>query len=97
MLKWDRQPARRGRSWADGIRAQRIAMARVLRKNPSLKARLEEALGEAYEIAGLEASSETDLDVAIFPETCPYDWQAVQERELVYEPPPPARRASARR
>jgi hypothetical protein len=88
MLKWDHQPERRGRSWANTIRAQRLMVAKVLRKNPSLKARIDEALGEAYEEARLDASTETDLDLGVFPEACPYDWAAITERPFVFEPPP---------
>jgi len=85
MLKWDHQPERRGRSWANTIRAQRLAVAKVLRKNPSLKARIDEALGEAYEEARLDASTETDLPLAAFPEALPYDWAAITEREFALD------------
>jgi hypothetical protein len=37
---------------------------------------------DAYAAARLEASGETDLDVATFPETCPYDWDAILNREF---------------
>ncbi len=88
MLKWDHQPERRGRSWEATIRVQRLHMAMVLRKTPSLKARIGEALGEAYEEARLDASSETDMDLAVFPEILPYDWAAITDRPFVFEPPP---------
>jgi hypothetical protein len=39
-----------------------------------------EAISDGYHDARLEASSETDLDLARFPELCPYDWDAVLNR-----------------
>jgi hypothetical protein len=88
MLKWDHQPERRGRSWEATIRVQRLHAAKVLRKNPSLKARLDEALADAWEAARIEASGESDLPLSVFPEACPYDWTAITERPFVFEPPP---------
>jgi hypothetical protein len=82
MLKWDHQPERRTRSWENTIQEQRYRAERQLRENPSLKARLDEAVGEAYRRARLRASSETDMDVERFPEACPYDWAAIMERDF---------------
>ena len=41
LLKWDHQPQRRSRSWWASITVQRNQVARLLRKNPGLKARLD--------------------------------------------------------
>jgi hypothetical protein len=87
MLKWDHQPERRGRSWEATIRTQRKAVARVLRKNPSLKASLDEALAEAWEDARSDASGETNLPLRTFPEARPYDWGAIMERPFEFDPP----------
>ena len=75
MLTWDHQPGRRGRSWANPIRTQRRHALRALRKSPSLKSWLEEALREGYEDARVEASSETDLPLRTVPERSP-EWPA---------------------
>jgi hypothetical protein len=88
MLKWDHQPRRRSRSWANTISAQRLAVQMVLRDNPSLCRRIDEALADAYPAARLDASSETDMDLAVFPEVLPYDWAAITDRPFVFEPPP---------
>jgi hypothetical protein len=82
MLKWDAQPERRGRSWANTIRGQRVKARQALRDNPSLKPVLPEAVADAYERARLAASAETDLPLAGFPETCPYDAAAIFDREF---------------
>lgn len=72
MLKWDYQPSFRSRSWVNTINEQRRQVQRVLRKSPSLKSAFDEAVTEAYESARSEASSETDIDIKIFPAVSPY-------------------------
>ena len=70
---------------AENIAAeQRRRILRQLRRSPSLKAELDEAVREGYASARLLASSETDLDLDEFPETCPYDWDAVLNRMVKY-------------
>jgi hypothetical protein len=80
MLKWDRQPEKRTRSWENTIAEQRVRIDQQLTDNPSLKSRIEEATGRAYRRAKIRASTETDLEVDRFPETCPYDWQEIISR-----------------
>jgi len=82
MLKWDFQPDRRSRSWEATIREQRKRIATLLRKNPSLKARLAAAQQSGYDYGRDRASGETDIPVETFPETSPYSWQDVTEREF---------------
>ncbi len=82
LLKWDYQPDRRSRSWTASVREQRRRVLRQLRKNPGLKSRLDEALGEAYEDARDEASGETGLPLNTFPATRPYEFQEVMERQV---------------
>ena len=86
MLKWDHQPERRGRSWEATIRTQRKHALKVLRKNPSLKASLEEAVAEAWDTARSDASGETNLPIETFPEAIPYDWAAIMERPFEIDP-----------
>lgn len=80
MLKWDHQTSKRTRSWENTIMIQRSHVLRQLRKNPSLKTRLKEAVTAGYEDARLLASSETDLDLDGFPAACPYDWETILNR-----------------
>jgi hypothetical protein len=75
LLKWDHQPERRSR-------VQRKHVSRVLRKNPGLKARVDEAVIEAYEVARIEAAAQTLLDEEIFALECPYTWRDITEREI---------------
>ncbi len=84
LLKWDYQPAARSRSWAITIRERRRRADRQLRKNPGLKARLNEALGEAYEDARDEAAKETGLPTRTFPVGIPFTFTDVMERPIVW-------------
>src|SRR5256885_4806437 len=62
ILKWDFQPERRSRSWRASINEQRLRLANVLKDNPGLRSRIEEAMTRAYPRARLKAVRETDLD-----------------------------------
>jgi hypothetical protein len=81
ILKWDRQPARRSRSWALSIRAQRLELEDVLADNPGLRPRIGEALARAYRKARLQAIKETKLKESRFPEACPYSFEDVSTRK----------------
>lgn len=82
MLKWDHQPERRSRSWENTIDEQRHRAERQLRKNPSLKSELGEAVEEAFGSARREASTEMDRDLHSLPVDCPYDWEAIMNRQF---------------
>lgn len=72
LLKWQYQPARRGKSWELTIKGQRANCADVLDDNPSLKSKLDELFARSYSRAKIEAAKETGLDEDHFPEQCPY-------------------------
>lgn len=84
LLKWDYQPAARSRSWAITICEQRRRAERQLRKNPGLKARLDEALAEAYEDARDEAARETGLPTRAFPVDLPFAFSEAMERPIFW-------------
>lgn len=77
LLKWRYQSERRSRSWRNTVRVQRTHLQRLLRDSPSLTPRLPELLDDAYCTARLEASTETGLDDAAFPESCPFTVEQV--------------------
>lgn len=85
LLKWDHQPERRSRSWVGSIVEQRRRIARVLKKNPSLKPHTAEALAEGYEDARTDAAVETDMPKKVFPENCPYSWDEVLNRVIALD------------
>jgi hypothetical protein len=73
LLKWQRQPGRRGASWQTTIRNQRRGIARRLKETPSLRAKLADSdwwMG-TWEDATARAAEETGL--SDFPEVCPWD------------------------
>lgn len=72
LLKWEYQPQRRGRSWLFTIREQRLKFVKLLNDNPGLKSQLSDILQSAYEVAVLNAASETNIDEIEFPSECPW-------------------------
>jgi hypothetical protein len=81
MLKWDHQPALRGRSWS--IREQRLRLGDVLADNPGLGPRVDEGVVRAYRRTRLRAVKETGLEEESFPETCPYSWDEIVSRDFL--------------
>lgn len=72
LLKWNLQPDLRGKSWRSTIREQRRQIQKLIKKNPSLKAYLDEAIAEGYESALDLVVRETPFDYADLPQVCPY-------------------------
>ena len=82
LLKWQHQPTHRGTSWRLTIKEQRLRLDRHLADNPSLKARLDEAVAEAHRLAIVGAARETGLDEAMFPETCPFPVASILDADF---------------
>jgi hypothetical protein len=72
LLKWQRQPDNRSRSWASTIRDQREAILDLIEESPSLAPYPASILAQCYPRARLKASEETTIYLDLFPETCPY-------------------------
>lgn len=90
LLQWMHQPERRGRSWTNSIAVQRDRIDEHLAENPSLKASDLEMFVSAYRRARREASTETDLDLEVFPIDPPFTaeqarsddyWPGVEQRD----------------
>jgi hypothetical protein len=77
LLKWRFQPGFRCASWNSTIREQRIRLRSDLKDNPSLKATVDEALAEAYELAVIGAARETGLPEGDFPKSSPFRYEQV--------------------
>ncbi len=75
LLKWQVQHWQRSNSWRATIRGQRLALEKLLRRNPGLKARIPEAMAEGWEDARLLAIAETGLPDDCFPDQCPYSFE----------------------
>ena len=80
MLKWDQQFEKRIASWVGSIREHRRRIGRVLKKNPGLKSRINEAVAEGYEDAVGWAALETGILESEFPAECPYTWDEILDR-----------------
>jgi hypothetical protein len=85
LLKWQYQPELRSRSWQLTISEQRRRIVKLLRNNPSFKARLKETLSEGYADGRKSAAIEADLPLATFPETCPYPWEQLTNEDWLPE------------
>jgi hypothetical protein len=72
LLKWAHQPDRRSRSWANTIADQRDKIADHFDRNPGLKNLDAEIFAKAYRDARRYASSDTDLDLSVFPADPPF-------------------------
>nr|VFJ92292.1 MAG: protein of unknown function DUF29 [Candidatus Kentron sp. H]VFJ93209.1 MAG: protein of unknown function DUF29 [Candidatus Kentron sp. H]VFK00073.1 MAG: protein of unknown function DUF29 [Candidatus Kentron sp. H] len=77
LLKWQYQPAFRGRGWALTIKEQRKELDLHLLDNPSLKSQLPQSMMDAYELAVIRAEKETGLES--FPAVCPYGFDEVMD------------------
>ena len=67
------------RLWKNSVRGQRSRIARLLRKNPSLRPRLQEALDEGYEDALRHFSQEKLIELCMpdhLPGTSPFNLDA---------------------
>jgi hypothetical protein len=82
LLKWQFQPGHRSTSWRLTIAEQRRRVARLLRKHPSLKAGLAEALADAYGDALLLAQRDTGLEERSFPADCPWTFDEALNENL---------------
>lgn len=72
LLKWRVQHWRRSNSWRASIKVQRTSINKLLKRNPGLKSRLNEAFTESWTEARDLAVVETDLPEDHFPDTCPF-------------------------
>lgn len=88
LLKWEFQQNFRGRSWQLTIKEQRRQLQRLLNDNPSLKAKLDEFIPEAYGDALILAARETGLEESAFPAQCPYTLDGMLHQQPTETGPP---------
>jgi hypothetical protein len=82
LLKWRYQPAEHSRSWRSTIRTQRRELRRLLEQNPSLRSLVASVIVDGYPDARLEASEETGVPLAHFPECCPWTPEQVLDTDF---------------
>ena len=90
LLKWQYQPSGRqtGHSWLSTIRTQRDEIAALLEQSPSLRRTIPEALRVRYRRAREDASDQTGLPLATFPEACPWTVGQVLDEDFFPETTP---------
>ncbi len=80
LIKWERQPQRRCRSWVLSIQEHRRRINKQLKDFGSLARRTPDALSEAYRRGRAEALIETELPSEQVPEENRYSWEDVMTR-----------------
>ena len=85
LLKLHHQPERASGSWLRTIVAQSTRVRRLLKESPSLQSSMPELRAEAYADARLEASAETSLPIATFPEAPTPDFERALQAALAGE------------
>jgi hypothetical protein len=81
LLMWRYQPVRRKPRWRRRIRHARDEIDDRLRRNPSLRGELEDAVARQYPKARRMAVDETGLPPATFPESCPWAVERVLDQD----------------
>lgn len=83
LLKWERQPEHRSRSWASTIRGQREAILDLLEASPSLRPYPATQVAKRYARAREKAAEETTIFLKNFPEACPYTIEQILDPDFL--------------
>jgi Domain of unknown function DUF29 len=83
LLKWQKQPEHRSRSWKSTILAQRHDLGRVLQDSPSLRPRVGSELRRTYTDAVEEAAEETGVFLEHFPSECPWTPEQILDQDFL--------------
>ena len=88
LLKWRYQPERRqtGHSWADSIREARTQLAAGLSDADAGSPQFHDSAVRRYRAARREASRQTGLPLATFPEACPWTLGQLLDEAFFPEP-----------
>jgi len=84
LLKWSRQPGKRGKSWRATISDQRKQIALAIKATPSLKAVMRDPDWQegAWLDARAQARKETGLPEEELPEACPWTMEQAADEEF---------------
>jgi len=85
LLKWQYQPQRRSDSWLDSITDARTQIELAIEDSPSLKNYPAEQLEESYQRARRQAAKQTNIDISVFPNACPYSLELVLAEDWLPE------------
>lgn len=81
-LKWDYQPALRGRSWQLSMKKAEVRIKTLLKRYPGLRRKLAEAWTFGFEDAVADAVIESGMPRNSFPATNPYSPDEVLNTDL---------------
>ena len=84
LLKWRYQPegCQTGHSWADSIREARVQLAAGLRDAYVDSPQFRHSAVRRYRVARHEASHQTGLPLATFPEACSWTVEQVLDQDF---------------
>lgn len=85
LLKWRHQHPARSTSWAVSILDARSEILRRETRNPSLKARARDIVGDMYPTARRQAALETGLSLSSFPTDCPFSLDQLRDPDFMPE------------
>ena len=83
LLKWQKQPEHRCRSWKSTILTQRDDLGRVLQDSPSLRRRLGSELRRTFRVAVQAAQEETGVFPDRFPRECPWTPEQILDQNFL--------------
>lgn len=87
LLTWKYQPDARKPGWTGTIDEQRHSLLDVLEDNPSLRSRPAEVFARAYAAARVQATKETGIAFALFPEQPPFTLEQVLDTSFLPQEP----------
>ncbi|NEQ73049.1 MAG: DUF29 domain-containing protein [Okeania sp. SIO2C9] len=83
LLKWKYQPEKQSGSWRATIREHRRRILKAFKNSPSLQRYFEDIFEESYEESRKQAADETELDLKIFPQSCPFKPKEILDSEYL--------------
>jgi Domain of unknown function DUF29 len=83
LLKWQHQPAQRSTGWTGSIVEHRRRIRDEIEDSPSLASYPGEVFGRCYLSAREQASAETGLAIATFPEHSPYTLEQTLDAQFL--------------
>ncbi|GIX42346.1 MAG: hypothetical protein KatS3mg129_2079 [Leptospiraceae bacterium] len=82
LYKWDQFPEKRTRSWMNSILYSRKDILKLLKKQPSLKSKLNEAIEDGWDEAKKIIVKDTDIDYRTLPDNSPYTFEDAMNRKI---------------
>ncbi|MBO9480305.1 DUF29 domain-containing protein [Salinisphaera sp. G21_0] len=82
LLKWVYQPEHRSSSWQGSIEEQRFRIRKLIKENPGLKPKINDAMDDAYPAARISAFKETGISKEHFPDSCPWTYEQIMNEQF---------------